>query len=62
MARARAAVARRARTVDRLTDSLGADRLASRQAQGRTCTDDQIVAIALEAIDRVTAEEQRAVD
>jgi predicted ATPase len=52
-------LARRDRTVGRLTASLGAERLASLQTQGRACTTDQIAAIALAAIDRVTSEERQ---
>jgi hypothetical protein len=51
--------ARRDRTVGRLADSLGADRLVSLQAEGRACTTDQTIAIALAAIDRVTRDERR---
>jgi predicted ATPase len=47
------------RTVGRLTESLGAERLARLQAEGRACTTDQIVVIALAAIDRVTSEERQ---
>jgi predicted ATPase len=50
-------LARRDRTIGRLTESLGSDRLASLQAEGRACTTDQIVAIALAAIDHVTDQE-----
>jgi predicted ATPase/class 3 adenylate cyclase len=50
-------LARRDRTLGRLTASLGAERMARLQAEGRGCTSDQILAVALAAIDRVTAEE-----
>jgi hypothetical protein len=49
------------RTIARLSESLGTDRLASRRAEGRACTTDQIVAIALGAIDRVTSQERQNV-
>jgi hypothetical protein len=52
-------LAQHGRTVGRLADSLGSDRLAILQAEGRACTPDQIVAIAIAAIDRVTSEERQ---
>jgi predicted ATPase len=53
------ALAEHDRNLGRLRDSLGSDRLARLQAEGRACTIDQIVAIALAAIDRVTSEERQ---
>jgi predicted ATPase len=53
------ALAQHDRNVGRLRDSLGSDRLARLQAEGRACTIDQIVAIALAAIERVTSEERQ---
>jgi hypothetical protein len=50
-------LARRDRTIARLTEALGSDRLASLRAEGRACTTDQIVGIALAAIDHVTDQE-----
>jgi hypothetical protein len=49
------------RTIARLTESLGPDRLGSRQAEGRACTTEEIVAIALAAIDRVTSQERQKI-
>jgi hypothetical protein len=51
---------RRAQTLARLGQTLGPDRLARLQADGRACTADQIVTIALAAIDRVAAEARDA--
>jgi hypothetical protein len=52
-------LARHDRTIAHLTESLGTDRLVSRQAEGRACTTEEIVAIALAAIDRVTSQERQ---
>jgi hypothetical protein len=52
-------LARHDRTVARLTESLSSDQLARLQAEGKACTTDQIVAIALAAIDRVTSQERK---
>jgi tetratricopeptide (TPR) repeat protein len=52
-------IARHDRTVARLTESLPSDRLASLQAEGRGCPTEEIVAIALAAIDRVTSQERQ---
>jgi predicted ATPase len=54
------ALAQHDRTVDRLIASLGADRLARLQAEGRQLTADQIVTIALAAIDRATTDQRQA--